>query len=157
MGAQQERILDHRLNLVFIACLILGAAGGLESRIAGRKLAVATHMAATALGFFAIASCAGPIEASFGIGDAPMYALCGAFIICAWIAESDSLRSGENIETRGDASNHVIAFVIGCGGAMGSTIVLAIAIAEMFGLFLRRARAGCEPVYGVEARAEDAG
>ena len=84
-------------------------------------------------------------------------ALCGAFLICAWIAESDSLRSGENIETRGDASNHVIAFVIGCGGAMGSTIVLAIAIAEMFGLFLRRARAGCEPVYGVEARAEDAG
>lgn len=145
--------MDLHFNLVPIACLILGAAGGLESRLAGRKLAIGTHMAATCPGYFAIAVCHMPIEASFGVGAAPMYALCLAFLACAWIAETDSLRSGESVAERGDASNHVVAFVIGCAGAMGSTVVLMLAIAEMFALFMRRARAGCEPVYGADRTA----
>ena len=145
--------MDLQFNLVPVGCLILGAAGGLESRLVGRKLAIATHMAATSLGYFAIGVCHTPIEASFGVGAAPMYALCVAFLACAWIAETDSLRSGQSVTERGDASNHVVAFVIGCAGAMGSMAMLMLAIAEMFALFMRRARAGCEPVYGADSAA----
>jgi len=145
--------MEQQLNLVLIACLILGAAGGLESRLAGRKLAIATHLAATSLGYFAIAISNAPIEASFGIGAAPMYALSFSFLACAWVAETDSMRSGEGVAERGDASNHVIAFVIGCGGAMESTAVLTLAVAEMFALFMRRAQAGCEPVYAADETA----
>ena len=150
--------MDLQLNVTFIACLILGAAGGLESRLAGRKLAVATHMAATSLGYFAIAICHTSIEISFGVSSGPSYALALAFLACAWISETDSLRSGEGVETRGDASNHVVAFVIGYAGAIGSTAILILAVVEMFALFMRRASAGCEAVYGAEASAfDDAG
>ncbi len=143
--------MNLHLNVVFISCLILGAAGGLESRLAGRKLAIATHMAATSLGYFAVAICHTSIEISFGLNSAPLYGLALAFLVCAWISETDSLRSGEDVETRGDASNHVVAFVIGYAGAIGSTALLTLAVVEMFALFMRRARAGCEPVYGAEA------
>ena len=149
--------MQTQLNFVFVACLILGAAAGLESRLAGRRLAIATHLAATSLGFFANAVSAQPIESSFGVGTAPMNALAIAFLICAWISETDSLRSGEAVDERGDASNHVVAFVIGFAGAMGSVVLLGLAIAMMFALFMRRARAGCEPIYGAEAaRVEEA-
>lgn len=142
--------MDLQVNVTFIACLILGAAGGLESRLAGRKLAIATHMAATSLGYFAVAICHASIENSFGVSSAPLYALALAFLVCAWISETDSLRSGESVESRGDASNHVVAFVIGYAGAIGSTALLTLAVVEMFVLFMRRARVGCEPVYGAE-------
>ena len=148
--------MQTQLNFVFVACLILGAAAGLESRLAGRRRAVATHTAATGLGFFANAVSAQQIESSFRIGTAPMNALAIAFLICAWISETDSLRSGEPVDERGDASNHVVAFVIGFAGAMGSALLLGLAIALMFALFMRRARAGCEPVYGADmARIEE--
>lgn len=143
--------MDLQVNVTFIACLMLGAAGGLESRLVGRKLAIATHMAATSLGYFAVAICHTSIESSFGVSSAPLYALALAFLVCAWISETDSLRSGEGVETRGDASNHVVAFVIGYGGAIGSAAILTLAVVEMFALFMRRTHTGCEPVYGAEA------
>lgn len=152
--------MDLQVNVTFIACLVLGAAGGLESRLAGRKLAVATHMAATSLGYFAVAICHTSIEISFGMSSAPLYALALAFLVCAWISETDTLRSGESVESRGDASNHVVAFVIGYAGAIGSAAILTLAVVEMFALFMRRTRTGCEPVYGVETSAatfEEAG
>ncbi|HMN70900.1 MAG TPA: hypothetical protein PKA55_03405 [Rhodoblastus sp.] len=136
-----------QFNLVLISCLVLGGAAGLESRLAGRKLAIATHLAATCIGFFAYAVSALPIEWSFGVGAGPMNAVAIAFLICAWLCETDSLRSGENPDERGDASNHVVAFVIGFAGATGSAFLLGLAIATMFGLFMRRAHAGCEPIY----------
>lgn len=71
--------MNLHLNVAFIACLILGAAGGLESRLAGRKLAIATHMAATSLGYFAVAICHTSIEISFGLSSAPLYALALAW------------------------------------------------------------------------------
>ncbi|HPG02355.1 MAG TPA: hypothetical protein P5256_04385 [Beijerinckiaceae bacterium] len=142
--------MHPQFNLVLLSCLILGAAAGLESRLAGRKLAIATHLAATCLGYFAFAVSATPIESSFGVGTTPMNAMAIAFLICAWISETDSLRSGEAAAERGDASNHVVAFVIGFAGAMGSTLLLGLSVATMFGLFMRRAHAGCEPVYASE-------
>lgn len=142
-----------QLNLVLVSCLILGAAAGLESRLAGRKLAIATHLAATCLGYFTFAMSAVPIESSFGVGTTPMNAMAIAFLICAWISETDSLRCGEAASERGDASNHVVAFVIGFAGAMGSAFLLGLSIATMFGLFMRRARAGCEPIYASELAA----
>lgn len=50
--------------------------------------------------------------------------------------------------------------MIGYAGAIGSAALLTLAIVEMFALFMRRARAGCEPVYGADAAAaaiDDAG
>ncbi|MCB1533153.1 MAG: hypothetical protein KDJ44_00165 [Rhodoblastus sp.] len=149
--------MHPQFNLVLFSCLILGAAAGLESRLAGRKLAIATHLAATCLGYFAFAISAAPIETSFGVGATPMNAMAFAFLICAWISETDSLRSGEAASERGDASNHVVAFVIGFAGAMGSTLLLGFSIATMFGLFMRRAHAGCEPIYASQAAGAEAG
>lgn len=143
--------MDLHINLVLVACLILGAAAGLESHLSGRRLAMATHLASTCLGYFTFAITAIRIESSFGVGTAPMNVMAIAFLICAWISETDSLRSGESVEERGDASNHVVAFVIGFAGAMGSTFLLGLSIATMFGLFMRRARAGCEPVYASQS------
>ncbi len=69
--------MDLQFNLVLVACLILGAAAGLESHLAGRRLAVATHLASTCLGFFTNGMSATPIESSFGVGTAPMNAMAG--------------------------------------------------------------------------------
>ena len=139
--------MNLQINSSLVACLIVGAACGLESWLSGRNLAIATHLTATCLGYTAMATSDAPVMAGFGFGLTPMYALSLSLLACAWIAESDSLRSNEDVETRGDASNHAVAFVIGFSGAMGSIFVLLCAVAVMFAMFMRRARAGCEPIY----------
>ena len=129
------------------AALAIGGICGLESKLAGRKLAVATHIVAAIIGYYGLEATDMVGAASLGLSWNILYVLAGLFLACAWIAETDSLRSLERREDRGDASNHVVAFVVGLGCAMRCDLIVIAGCAEMLALFMRRARADFEPAY----------
>ena len=56
------------LNPFLVCGLVVGAASGLESFLAGRKTAIATHVVAAGLGYSALAISHAPIAESFGVG-----------------------------------------------------------------------------------------
>ena len=134
------------LEPYLVACLLVGMACGFESQLAGRRLAIGTHLVAAVIGFYGLGATdmigEGQTDFSFKI----LYALVALFLACAWIAETDSLRSNEPVDERGDAANHVIAFAVGLACAMQCETLVIVGCIEMFALFLKRAQKDCKPM-----------
>lgn len=128
-----------------VACLMIGFACGLESQLSGRPLAIGTHIVAAVIGYYGLAATDMVGAAQTGFAFETLFALGALFLACAWIAESDSMRSNERPDEPGDAANHVIAFVVGLACALQCEILVVLGCAEMFALFLRRAQSERQP------------
>lgn len=139
--------MDLQFEPLMACAIALGAVSGFESQLGGRRLAALTHVAAAVFGYVTMTLSNAPLATSFGVGDVPMYALAGVMLVCAWSCDTDARRARDRGEPW-DASNYVIAFVIGYACAMPSLALLSCAVVELFALFTLRARAGCEPIYG---------
>mgnify|MGYP000918816018 FL=1 len=133
------------------SCLLAGFACGLESHLAGRKLAIATHLIAALFGYYGLGATDMVALGLNGFAFKILYALGALFLVCAWIAECDSLRNEDRPAERGDAANHVIAFAIGLACAIQCETLTVVACAEMYALYLRRRRGDSEPAYANSA------
>lgn len=146
--------MTFALEPYLAASLVIGAICGFESRLAGGRLAVATHIVAAMIGFYGL-----PQAETAQQGGAMFIALfmLGAlFLAFAWAADSDALQD-EDSRPGADAANHVVALVVGLACAMHCVSLLLGACAVMFAAFLRRAQAGCEPAYSDSVGRSSAG
>ena len=145
--------MNFILEPYLVACLSVGVACGLESQLSGRRLAIGTHVVAAVIGFYGLGATELVGDGNGGFAFKLLFALGALFLACAWIAETDSLRSEEGPDERGDAANHVIAFTCGLACAMQSETLLILGCIEMFALFLKRAQADCRPAQTALERA----
>jgi len=128
-----------------VVCTLIGFASGLESWLGGRRLAIGTHGIAALFGFYGVGATDLVGVGQTGLSLNILYALGALFLACAWVAESDSLKTEEDPRERGDAANHVIAFVVGLACALQCMTLVVLACAELLALFLRRAQEGKQP------------
>lgn len=134
-----------------VACLLTGVACGLENHLASRKLAIATHVITALFGYYGLGATDMVALGFNGLPFKILYVLGALFLICAWIAECDSLRNEDRPAERGDAANHVIAFAIGLACAIQCEALVVVACVEMYALYLRRRRGDSEPAYANSA------
>ena len=134
------------IDIYLFVGLLIAFACGLESRLAGRGLAIASHVIAAVVGYYGLAASdlAGLPAEDFT--SKAVYVFAALLLCCAWASEMDTLRSEER-EARSDGANHMIAFAVGLACAMRADMLIIVGCGEMFALLLRRARANGEAVY----------